>query len=218
MGKDAFGYRGLTFERRLAVVVDIADGLASPAVAALIAPLFARLQQEWITERPDINDAVEALRALEGTQSIDTVTRDRMTGAIRAALIEDVQSGCRSDELRELIGVIDTSDADSDTALAAARTAFDAYRQSMFQYELRDCRSREQFDGLTKDLEHFRDRLGVDVSTLLQKVQEAKDEFEEHEDAYADHMQDEYKERWRGERASERSVSDMFGSLRGDRD
>ncbi len=30
-------------------------------------------------------------------------------------------------------------------------------------------------------------------------------------------MQDDYKERWRDERASEQSVSDMFGSLRGDR-
>ena len=70
---------------------------------------------------------------------------------------------------------------------------------------------------LAEDLELFRDELGVDVSALLTRVEEAKGEFEEHEDAYADHMQDEYKERWRDERASERSVSDMFGSLRGDR-
>jgi hypothetical protein len=218
MGQGAVGYRGLTFERRMAVVVDIADRLGTPAVAALISPLFARLQQEWTTERADINDAVELLRALDNTQSIDPTTLDVMKCAVKAALIEEARTGCRSDELRELIGVIDTSEADADGALSAACAAFDEYRQSMFRDELRECRSREQFDGLTEDLELFRDQLGVNVSPLLQKVEETKNEFEESEEAYAEHMQDEYKERWRDERASERSVSDMFGSLRGDRD
>lgn len=217
MGKGAVGYRGPTFERRLTVLIDVADRLASPSIASLIAPLFARLQQEWVTERPDINGGVDALRSLRGTQSIDPVTLDGITTAIKAALLEHVQDGCRYDELRELVGVIDTSEADTDSALSAARAAFDAYCGGTFQEELRECRSRDQFDGLVEDLELFRDQLGVDVSSLLTRVEEAKGEFEEHEDAYADHMQDEYKERWRDERASERSVSDMFGSLRGDR-
>ena len=217
MGKGAVGYRGPTFERRLTVIIDVADRLESPSIASLIAPLFARLQQEWITERPDINGGVDALRALERTCSVDPVTVDAMTTAIKAALLEDVQNGCRSDELRELISVIDTSEEDTDSALSAARAAFDAYCVGTFQDELRECRSRDQFDGLAEDLELFRDHLGVDVSSLLTKVEEAKAEFEAHEDAYVDHMQDEYKERWRNERASERSVSDMFGSLRADR-
>ena len=114
--------------------------------------------------------------------------------------------------------MIDTSENDADVALSAARIAFDWYRESMFQDELRDCRAREQFDAMTEDLELFREQLGVNVSSLLREVEEAKDAFEENEEAYNDHMQDEYKERWRDERANERSVSDMFGSLRGDRD
>ncbi len=217
MGKGAIGYRGPTFERRLTIVVDIADRLGSSSIASLIAPLFARLQQEWITERPDINGAVDALRALDGARSDDLATFAVMMTTIKAALLEEVQDGCRSDELRELIGVIDTSEADTDAALSAARTAFDAYCGRTFQDELRECRSRDQFDGLVEDLELFRDQLGVDVSSLLTRVEEAKGDFEEHEDAYADQMHEEYQERWRDERAREWSVSDMFGSLRGDR-
>ncbi len=76
----------------------------------------------------------------------------------------------------------------------------------------------EQFDGLIEDLEFFRDQLGVEVSTLIESVDEAKAEFEEHQDAYADHMQDEWKDRWRDERDNERSVSEMFDSLGGDRE
>lgn len=45
-----------------------------------------------------------------------------------------------------------------------------------------------------------------------------KAEFEEHEDAYADHMQDEWEKRHRFERDADRSVSELFSSLRGDRD
>lgn len=88
----------------------------------------------------------------------------------------------------------------------------------MFDRELSECRSREQFDGLVEDLELFRDQLGVEVSALIERVEEAKAEFEENEDAYADHMEDEWKERGRQERATERGVSEMFGSLVGDRE
>jgi hypothetical protein len=57
----------------------------------------------------------------------------------------------------------------------------------------------------------------VEVSALIQRVEEAKAEYEENEGASADHLEDEWKERWRQDRATERSVSEMFGSLTGDR-
>jgi hypothetical protein len=41
------------------------------------------------------------------------------------------------------------------------------------------------------------------VRAPVERIEEAKTEFEEHEDAYADHMQDEWKERWRDERDSD---------------
>lgn len=215
LGQGAVGYRGPTFERRLAVIIDMADRLSSPVFSSLIGPLFARLQEEWQRERPDINDAVDALRVLDGTRSVDPQELRRMKTAIEQALLEEARSGCRSDELRELISVVDTS---AGPAVSAARSAFSHYRRSLFAGELRDCRSVEQFDGLIEDLEFFRDQLGVEVSTLIESVDEAKAEFEEHQDAYADHMQDEWKDRWRDERDNERSVSEMFDSLGGDRE
>jgi len=217
LGGGSIAYRGPTFERRLALVVEMAERLSSPAFVALIEPLFARLEQEWRAARPEINDAVELLRGLEGAQVLPPDDLVRMSHKIRSALFEEASAGCRLDELRELIGVIDMSNAGS-PAVVAARSGFEHYRRSMFTDELRDCRSREQFDGMIEDLEFVRDQLGVDMTSLLERVEAAKLEFEEHEEAYADHMEDEWKERWRDERASERSVSDMFGSLKGDGD
>jgi hypothetical protein len=216
LGTGAVGYRGATFERRLAVIIDMADGLSSQAISSLVLPLYARLQQEWETESPHINDAVDVLRALDGTQSIASDELARMKVAIERALLKEASTGCQSDELRELICVIDTSDPD-DPAVLAARSAFNHYRRSLFDRELSECRSLREFDGLVEDLELFRDHLGVQVNALIECVEEAKAEFEEHESAYADHVEDEWKERWREERATERSVSQMFGSLTGDR-
>jgi hypothetical protein len=179
--------------------------------------LYARLQQEWEIERPHINDAVDVLRALDGTRSVASDELARMKMAIEQALLKEASTGCQSDELRELISVIDTSSDPDDPAVSAARSAFDHYRRSLFDQELGECRSHEQFDGLVEDLELFRDQLGVEVSELLQRIEEAKAEFEENEGAHADHMEDEWKERWRQDRDTERSVSEMFRSLTGDR-
>jgi hypothetical protein len=218
LGKGAVGYRGSTFERRLAVIIDMADCLSSPAVGGLIDPLFARLQQEWKTERPQISDTVGILRALDRTQAINPKDLSRIKMAIEGALFAEVSTGCASDELRELVSIIDTSAGAQSQGISAARSAFEHYRQSGFSDELRECRSREQFDGILEDLELFRTELGVHISSLEQRVEEAKAEFEERQEDYADHMHDEWKERGRNERESERGVSEMFGSLRGDRD
>lgn len=52
---------------------------------------------------------------------------------------------------------------------------------------------------------------------MIQRVEEANAEFEEHEDRYVEHMQDDWKERSRMERDGDRSISEMFESLKGDR-
>lgn len=80
-----------------------------------------------------------------------------------------------------------------------------------------ECRSLDQFNSLIEDLELFREELAVNVDRLLEQVLQAKDEFEAHEDGHADHMGDEWKERWRDERDRDRDVSNIFGSLRDNR-
>ncbi len=217
LGGRVTGFRGPTFERRLAIVVEMAERLQSAEIAALVAPSFARLVREWQGCRPDINDAVELLRALAAATFLPDGDVEEMRGQVETTIFEEARTGCRSDELRELISVIDTTDRDH-PAVAAARSSFERYQQQHFSEDLRECRSREQFDGLVEDLELFRNELGVDVTALIQQVDEAKSEFEEHEEASSDHMQDEWKERYRFERDADRSISDMFGSLGGDRE
>jgi len=210
-------FRGATFERRLAVIVAMADRLQSHAFAALVMPSFSRLKLEWGTERPDINDAIAAFRALDRSTSVARTDVTQIGSAIREAVLAEASAGCRSDELRAVIDFIDASAGAGDPAVVAARSAFEAYRRTTFSDELRECRSRDQYDTMLEDLHVFSEQLGVDVSTLEDRVGEAKSEFEEHEEERADQMEDEWKERWRDERQDERSLSEMFASLRNDR-
>jgi hypothetical protein len=50
---------------------------------------------------------------------------------------------------------------------------------------------------------------------MIGRVQEAKIEFEDRQQEQADYGADDWKERWRDEKANDRSVSEMFESLKG---
>ena len=76
--------------------------------------------------------------------------------------------------------------------------------------------SEEQFDGLVEDLELFRDELGVNVVQLIERVEQARTEFMVREDDHSEHMRDEWKQRNYSEPDADRSISDMFLSLRDD--
>ena len=208
-------YYGLTYERRLATILEMVQRLEAPAIAGLIAPAFECLLEEWRVERPQINDAVELIRAIDAASPSMMTSVDGMRAAVLDAVLEEARTGCRADELRELLGVVDTDQTERETAIV--RESFTKYQQDYFSEDLSECRLREQFSGLIEDLEFFRDQLGVDVRAMIERVEQANAEFEEHEDEYADHMQDKWKERYRDERAGDRSIADMFASLRGGR-
>lgn len=209
------GYYGPSFEQRLAIIVEMAQRLGAPAIAALIAPAYVRLIEEWGIERPQINDAIELIRAMDAAVSLPADSVTSMRKAVLDSVLEEARTGCRSDELRELLGVVDARDAGREVAIV--RESFAKYQRQYFSDDISECRSREQYSSLIEDLGLFRDELGVVVDAMIQRVEEANAEFEEHEDQYADHMQDEWKERSRMERDGDQGISEMFGSLRGDR-
>ena len=217
-GGGAIGYRGMTFERRLAILISIAARLfAAQVVVSLIAPFTEQLVEEWRTEAPDINDGVEILRALDGAAWPPVAGMIEVRRVCCDALIAEAAKGCRSDELRELLSVLYIDDETDGRVLKALRDGFERFRKRDFAQELGECHSEEQFDALLEDLEMFQREIGVVADVELKRTQEAKARFGEDQEYGADHMEDEWKERWREQRASETSVRDMFGSLQSDR-
>jgi hypothetical protein len=93
---------------------------------------------------------------------------------------------------------------------------YKAYRCSYFSDDLRETDTLQGYDDLLQDLELFQSALGVDAEGPIDAVQTERDEFEDRESSDANHHEDEWKDRWRDEGASDRDVRDMFGSLKPD--
>jgi hypothetical protein len=129
-------------------------------------------------------------------------------------LIWQAQRGCRSDELREIVAILNLDGAENASIVAALCAAFENSRDAIAS-EIHDCRRSDQFKGLREDFELFASCLGVDVDRELERLEEAFSEYNDYEEQRADEMMDEYKYQRYEARASEDSVRDMFGSLNG---
>jgi len=204
-----------TEEARLAVVLPLTDAMRTQDMLNLAKSLEDALVAAWLARGVRINDGVEALRALEWV-SWPPLKALELEGQLAERLVEQAQLGCRSDELREIVSVLDLEGPENAATLTALQAAFEALRASIAS-EIRDCRKDDDFKGLKEDYELFASSLRVDVSRELEQLQEAYSEYNDYEEQRADQMMDEYKERYRESRGSEDSVRDMFASLRRDR-
>ena len=201
-----------TFEKRLCVLVEMLETLGEAELHEMIVPLFERMSKEWKDHGPHIVDAADLMRALEGSTTMSSSVAVKIQSETEATMLKAIENGCQVDELREAICVLDT--ASREDVRTSLQIGFDAYRDHAFLEDLNACRSSEEYEALSGDLAFFAEHLGVHVGDLQGQVYEKQQEHEDNESAYADQMQDEWKERWRDERDTERSVSEMFKSLK----
>ncbi len=202
-----------TFAARLAAVLPIADSLKGTEMLDLVTSLSEDMRSNWSQGNIDINDGADALRALEQVAWLP-LKAPVLEKELAMVLIWQAQRGCRSDELREIVAILNLDGAENASVVAALRTAFENSRDAIAS-EIHDCRRSDQFKGLREDFELFASSLGVDVGCELERLEEALLEYSGYEEQRADDMMDEYKDQHREARASEDSVRDMFGSLNG---
>jgi hypothetical protein len=211
-----FGLRQWTEEARLAAILPIANKMMTKEMLALTRVLEDQMIAVWLIRGVRIRDGVEALRLLEQA-SWEPLKLPDLQRQLIERLIDEAQLGCRSDELREIVSVLDLEGPDNVATLASLRAAFEISRGSIAS-EIEDCRTDSEFKDLEEDFELFASSLGVEVSREVERLQEAYAEYNDYEEQRADEMMDDYRERYREAIASEDSVRDMFASLRGDRE
>jgi hypothetical protein len=204
-----------TEEARFAAIVPLADAMKTKEMLELAKSLGVNMSSGWHDRAISIIDGVDALRAIEhiSWEPLQSPTLER---ELIEQLVRQAGFCCRSDELREIVGVLDLEEPDNAAILAALRAAFENSRHEIAS-EIGECRKEDDFNGLRDDYELFASTLGVSVSLELEKLEEAYSEYTDYEEQRADQMMDEYKDRQRESRHSEDSVRDMFGSLRSDR-
>lgn len=216
LDKGVVGYTDTRPEKRLATLIQMVNITRSEALRSLVAPYAETLMTIWKAEQVFIEDAVAIVREIR--RSSWAVAKGGKTLDMRLLWImleHAAHHGCSSNDLRELAGLV-PDDPDDDGSAHLLRDAFQDYVRNYFAGELRDCKSNDDFDGLVDELDLIAHYLDVDVSEQTTAVRPAAEEFEEHQEAYADHMQDEWRERSYDQRSDELTVRDMFGSLKRD--
>ena len=212
-------YVRVPLERRLPIIVDMANEINGEDFTGLILQLFEQMMQGWESCGPLFDDARKVLEALEQSQTLAIAEVNRMTESVRAKLLRWTEEGCFTDDLVTMTLMADDFETPEDVK-ETVRKGFLEYKIQLFDQELEQCRTVEHFDELADRLYDLCVVTGLDVDRLVDSVGEAKEEFEQEQSDWGDFLYDQWKERWNEERArnqsretDERNIRNMFGSL-----
>jgi Restriction endonuclease len=200
-------------ELRLGTVLDIAETLKFVALRSIASEAVDQLVRSWETEQIDITEGLALLVKIEACKFVFSTRADELRKQILDVLALEASGGCRSDELRELLGVIEPADT-TDELTELLQIAARVYQGRYFSEELRECKSESDFDGLEEDLATIAERTFVNLEGPLHAIHEKKAAFEDYQNSQADQQYDEWKDRRHELRAGERALDDMFDSLR----
>jgi hypothetical protein len=212
------GAYGLSFEMRFSILINMVSLIPAILSEGLVVRLYEHLIDEWSNQPVQIKDGIRCLHSLENATSLPRSDVLKWKRAFETALLKATHDDCSAENLRELLNFFRSSGKFSTHVESELESVLRTYLKSGFRYDLHHCQSSEQCDKLIDDLNHFSSSLSVDVDDELKQVEEARAEFEENENAYADHMQDEWKDRYRGDRHTDDDIDNLFKSLNGDRD
>lgn len=205
-----------TYEKRLGLLIAMADTLRSAVLVDQINPVIDRIRVEREAALCDINDTVGVVRTFQQTTWNALESFGAFFESCIPDMIESATLSCTSGELRQVLLLFETDDNSPHPLTSTMEEAYEKYVANYLSDEISNCQSETDYQGLIDDLEYFGRVLSVDVDYHVASVQEQLDEFINYEEQRADHMMDEYKEQRHFERSTDDSIREMFGSLGSD--
>ncbi|MBD8654854.1 restriction endonuclease [Oxalobacteraceae sp. CFBP 13730] len=202
-----------SIELRVGTLLQVAESLNSQRLAAVAVAGVGKLLAEWATEGVEITDGVALLSSVSTSKLRFSPSNDEMRKTIITALVAETSTGCRSDELREILNAVEPDELDAEQ-ISLLETAASAYRAQQFSSDLLECNNESQFDELEQDLAIIAKRTGIDFEGQIHAVMAAKAELEESQADYGDRMYDEMKERRYDQMSADRAIDNLFDSLR----
>lgn len=227
---------GWALEERLPLVIEMADAMPGTETARLVVELFDRIAEAWNTRGPQFDAGRGILNAIAGSRALRGRQKEEWSEAVRAAMLGAMEDEAYvSDELLGMASMVDEYEA-PEVALKAVRRAFEEYKHQIFSQEIAECRSADELDTVGGFLDDLQAVAGVEVESLSEELEEAKEELRKGQSDLAEHFDSDWEERRATERArspsgpnarsqirqmvrdktkegDERSVRDMFDSL-----
>jgi Restriction endonuclease len=202
-----------TIELRVATMIQVAGTLMVEEFIKTTVSALEALISSWESERVEISDGIALLSQVETSAQVFESSSDVICKKIVLALAVEVSTGCRSDELRELLDALDPEAVDQEVD-GYLNTGAQVYLQHHFTEDLRSCRSLSEYESLEEDLGVIAERTNINFEGPIEAVLDAKTELEQNEAAYEDHKYEEWKDRRYEVQSNERALDDLFDSLR----
>lgn len=200
-------------ELRLATVLQVAESLSSQRLAAVAVAGIGKLIEDWETDGLDITDAISLLSRVSTSRLQFSPSNKEIRKRIITALATEASTGCRSDELRDILNAVEPEELKAEQAFLL-KTAATVYKEHQFNSDLWICSSELQFDELEQDVTIIAERTGINFEGQLHAVIQAKVELEEHRAAQEDIAYDEMREGKYEQMSEDRTIDDLFDSLR----
>jgi hypothetical protein len=217
-GDNSFGYLAPPYEVRIRILLEMANSLGCKEIALHFDQTFARLKAEWRSLDANVQNALTLLHSLTEEQPwlpASAVAEARRT--TEAAIGRSISRGVPAFELQEIMDSMDIF-VDRDVVLAGGKEGFDEYATArLFHEDLAEARSSAQCADLIETLRSIGSAFGVNTTVLISKVELEMHDLEEAEEQRADYEYDAWKDRRSEEARGERYLSEMFASLRSDR-
>ncbi len=200
-------------ELRVGTLIQVAEMLQSDKFFQIVTSAIDALIAGWRSELANIDDGVALLAKVETSTLSFQPSKTAVRESIIRALFIASASGCGSDELRALLDAVKPGEID-DAMQEHLKIAVGEYRALYFSDELRNCKSKSDFDGLEQNLITISESTEINFVGPIESVRAEKSEFEEQQSQYEDHAYEEWKDQRYEIQAGDRALDDLFDSLR----
>lgn len=200
-------------EIRVGTLLEVAEAIRSERLSTLAVVYLDNLLTQWETTHFEIGDGIALLSKVGASKLQFDQSKDVLRKRIISALVYEAYTGCRSDELRDLLSAVEAKELDPEQTDMLHQAA-ELYKRDRFSADLNSCGSESELSNLEEDLEVIGARTKVNLEGQIHAVTQARDELEENQAAHDEQRFDEWKENRYDLQTADRAIDDLFDSLR----
>ena len=177
------------------LILEMAEAIPSANLVDMVLVYFQVTTRNWELQGLNIGEGQELLDLLAECRSIPPLEVSGMRDAVWNAILRTIEEeGAWLAELIEIVSMVEDLE-DPSHALSVIRSAMAKYEEEVFNDELSQCNSTNEFDDLEGLLEELQDFTKVGVEDMLNRTYDAREEFAKEQAEKESYLMDQWKDR-----------------------
>ena len=177
------------------LIYEMAEAIPSDHLVDIVNVYFEELTRNWDSRGLSIDEGRKLLNLLEESKSLTHIEVSGMKNAVWNAILRTIEEeGAWLVELIDMMPMIEDLE-DSAHVLSVIRSAMVKYEEEVFNDELSQCNSTNDFDDFEGLLDALQDFAKVEVADMLDRTFDAREEFVKEQAEREAHLMDMWKDR-----------------------